>query len=110
MKGLLYTQQPVNFESALCTIIHINLVSQFRIGGYTILLRKEIHTMKDLRNPLNRTESFEHPSGNVTKELTEAELNSVAAGAGVARNSGGIACTLTGECNIGTHIKFCCYD
>ena len=56
--------------------------------------------MKDLRNP----------SGNIMKELTEAELNSVAAGAGVARNSGGIACTLTGECNIGTHIKFCCYD
>ena len=66
--------------------------------------------MKDLRNPLTRTENFEHPSGNIMKELTEAELNSVAAGAGVARNSGGIACTLTGECNIGTHIKFCCYD
>lgn len=53
--------------------------------------------MKDLRNPLTRTENFEHPSGNIMKELTEAELNSVAAGAGVARNSGGIACTLTGE-------------
>lgn len=52
--------------------------------------------MKDLRNPLTRTENFEHPSGNIMKELTEAELNSVAAGAGVARNSGGIACTLTG--------------
>lgn len=51
--------------------------------------------MKDLRNPLTRTENFEHPSGNIMKELTEAELNSVAAGAGVARNSGGIACTLT---------------
>ena len=49
--------------------------------------------MKDLRNPLTRTENFEHPSGNIMKELTEAELNSVAAGAGVARNSGGIACT-----------------
>lgn len=23
--------------------------------------------MKDLRNPLNRTENFEHPSGNVMK-------------------------------------------
>lgn len=66
--------------------------------------------LNDLRNPLTRTENFEHPSGNIMKELTEAELNSVAAGAGVARNSGGIACTLTGECNIGTHIKFCCYD
>lgn len=43
--------------------------------------------MKDLRNPLTRTENFEHPSGNIMKELTEAELNSVAAGAGVARNS-----------------------
>ena len=42
--------------------------------------------MKDLRNPLTRTENFEHPSGNIMKELTEAELNSVAAGAGVARN------------------------
>ena len=39
--------------------------------------------MKDLRNPLTRTENFEHPSGNIMKELTEAELNSVAAGAGV---------------------------
>lgn len=56
--------------------------------------------MKDLRNPLTRTENFEHPSGNIMKELTEAELNSVAAGAGVARNSGGIACTLTGECMV----------
>ena len=37
--------------------------------------------MKDLRNPLTRTENFEHPSGNIMKELTEAELNSVAAGA-----------------------------
>lgn len=36
--------------------------------------------MKDLRNPLTRTENFEHPSGNIMKELTEAELNSVAAG------------------------------
>ena len=33
--------------------------------------------MKDLRNPLTRTENFEHPSGNIMKELTEAELNSV---------------------------------
>lgn len=32
--------------------------------------------MKDLRNPLTRTENFEHPSGNIMKELTEAELNS----------------------------------
>lgn len=61
--------------------------------------------MKDLRNPLTRTENFEHPSGNIMKELTEAELNSVAAGAGVARNSGGIACTLTGECNIGVETR-----
>lgn len=30
--------------------------------------------MKDLRNPLTRTENFEHPSGNIMKELTEAEL------------------------------------
>lgn len=67
------------------TIIYIKLISKFRIGGYAILLRKEIHTMKDLRNPLTRTENFEHPSGNIMKELTEAELNSVAAGAGVAK-------------------------
>ena len=32
--------------------------------------------MKDLRNPLNRTENFEHPSGNVMKELSESDLNS----------------------------------
>lgn len=50
--------------------------------------------MKDLRNPLTRTENFEHPSGNIMKELTEAELNSVAAGAGVARNSGEIQAEL----------------
>ena len=100
----------MGFSGYYLPIIYIKLISKFRIGGYAILLRKEIHTMKDLRNPLTRTENFEHPSGNIMKELTEAELNSVAAGAGVARNSGGIACTLTGECNIGTHIKFCCYD
>lgn len=29
--------------------------------------------MKDLRNPLTRTENFEHPSGNIMKELTEKE-------------------------------------
>ena len=65
--------------------------------------------MKDLRNPLNRTENFEHPSGNVMKELSESDLNSFSAGAGATRASSGIACTLTAECNIGTHIKFCCY-
>lgn len=65
--------------------------------------------MKDLRNPLNRVEGFDHPSGNVMKELTEADLNNFAAGAGVAATSSGIVCTLTAECNIGTHIKFCCY-
>ncbi len=65
--------------------------------------------MKDLRNPLNRTENFEHPSGNVMKELSESDLNSFSAGAGETRASSGIACTLTAECNIGTHIKFCCY-
>ena len=60
--------------------------------------------MKDLRNPLNRTENFEHPSGNVMKELSESDLNSFSAGAGETRASSGIACTLTAECNIGTHI------
>lgn len=41
--------------------------------------------MKDLRNPLNRTENFEHPSGNVMKELSESDLNSFSAGAGETR-------------------------
>ena len=91
-------------------LYHAYVYLEFLILACTIYILAPIHTMKDLRNPLTSTENFEHPSGNIMKELTEAELNSVAAGAGVARNSGGIACTLTGECNIGTHIKFCCYD
>lgn len=45
--------------------------------------------MKDLRNPLNRAEDFTHPSGNVMKELTEADLNNFAADAGEPRMSKG---------------------
>lgn len=62
-------------------------------------------TYERFRNPVERAKVFKHPAGNVM-----AELNKLAAGAGEPRNSGGIACNLTDECNIGTHIKFCCYD
>lgn len=64
--------------------------------------------MKDLRNPVERAKDFKHPSGNVMAELKEAELNNFAAGAGEPRNSGGVFCTSTGECNLGTLIPFCC--
>ena len=64
--------------------------------------------MKNFRNPVERTESFNHPSGNVMMELKEAELNKFAAGAGEPRNSGGVFCTSTGECNIGTLLVLCC--
>lgn len=98
--------------SYLCDIIIIELRNSYILSLEAItalFIMKGDFNMKDLRNPLNRAESFGHPSGNVMKELTEADLNSFAAGAGEARSSNGIACTLTAECNIGTHIKFCCY-
>lgn len=61
-----------------------------------------------MRNPINRNKSFNHPSGNVMKELKEADLNKVVAGAGAAKNSGGVLCTSTAECYFGTLLKPCC--
>ncbi|RGZ03622.1 plantaricin C family lantibiotic [Blautia obeum] len=52
--------------------------------------------------------NFTHPAGNTMTELKEAELNNFAAGAGEPRNSGGMFCTSTGECNMGTLNIFCC--
>lgn len=64
--------------------------------------------MEDLRNPINRNEKFNHPSGNIMKELKEADLNKFVAGAGEPRNSGGVLCTSTAECYFGTLLKPCC--
>lgn len=80
---------------------------QFRISIYTIGILKGEFTMKDLRNPIERR-NFTHPAGNTMTELKEAELNNFAAGAGEPRNSGGMFCTSTGECNMGTLNIFCC--
>lgn len=80
---------------------------QFRISIYTIGILKAEFTMKDLRNPIERR-NFTHPAGNTMTELKEAELNNFAAGAGEPRNSGGMFCTSTGECNMGTLNIFCC--
>ena len=49
-----------------------------------------------------------NPAGNVMKEMQEAELSRITAGAGEARNSGGVLCTSTAECYYGTALKFCC--
>jgi hypothetical protein len=61
------------------------------------------------RNPVNRGE-FVHPAGNVMEELSEAEMQNFAAGAGVpaAANSSGVICSVTAECNAGTLVFFCC--
>ncbi len=61
-----------------------------------------------MRNPINRSNSFNHPSGNVMKELKEADLSKVVAGAGTTKNSGGVLCTSTAECYFGTLLKPCC--
>lgn len=63
--------------------------------------------MRDLRNPISRTNAMNF-AGNVMKERQEADLNRVAAGAGEARNSGGVLCTATAECYYGTLLAFCC--
>lgn len=63
---------------------------------------------KKLRNPMERPENFNNPAGNIMKELSEADLNNFAAGAGEPRVSNGTTvCTLTDECNMGTIQFFC---
>lgn len=64
--------------------------------------------MSKLRNPIERTENFKNPAGNIMKELKEAELNSVTAGAGEPRASSGVVCTSTKECNTATIVFICC--
>ncbi|HBM4378968.1 MULTISPECIES: plantaricin C family lantibiotic [Peptoniphilaceae] len=61
-----------------------------------------------LRNPIKRSKSFIHPSGDVMREISESDLNKTVAGAGLAKNSGGVVCTATAECYYGTLLKFCC--
>ncbi|MFS8212516.1 plantaricin C family lantibiotic [Paenibacillus polymyxa] len=61
----------------------------------------------ELRNPISRGQ-FVHPAGNVMEEISEAELKNFAAGAGEHKNSSGVVCTVTAECNLGTLNPFCC--
>lgn len=63
--------------------------------------------MRDMRNVIARA-NFVNPVGNVMKEMEEAELNRVSAGAGELRMSGGVVCTATAECYYGTYLKKCC--
>ena len=84
----------------------VRIANLFR-NYLTIGILKGEFTMKDLRNPIERR-NFTHPAGNTMTELKEAELNNFAAGAGEPRNSGGMFCTSTGECNMGTLNIFCC--
>ncbi|MDW2797737.1 plantaricin C family lantibiotic [Clostridium boliviensis] len=63
--------------------------------------------MNNMRNAVKRI-NFINPVGNVMKEMEEAELNRVSAGAGVLRMSGGVVCTATAECYYGTYLKRCC--
>lgn len=61
-----------------------------------------------LRDTIKKSNKIKHPSGNVMEEIKEADLNKTVAGAGVARDSGGVVCTATAECYYGTVLKFCC--
>lgn len=83
-------------------------IDQFRISTCTVLPNNERSTiMSDLRNPINRTNTV-NPAGNVMKEMQEAELSRITAGAGEARISGGVVCTATAECYYGTYLSKCC--
>ena len=64
--------------------------------------------MSEMRNPIKRNAGFNHPSVNVMTELQEADLNKLVAGAGETRDSGGVLCTSTAECYLGTVLFFCC--
>lgn len=52
--------------------------------------------------------SEENAAGNVMLEVREADLKNFSAGAGQPRNSGGVVCSFTAECNAGTLVFFCC--
>lgn len=83
-------------------------INQFRISTCTVLRNNERRTiMRDLRNPINKTNAM-NPAGNVMKEMQEAELSRITAGAGEARISGGVVCTATAECYYGTYLSKCC--
>ena len=64
--------------------------------------------MNKFRNPMVRPVRFKNPTGNVMKEIKEADLNNFSAGAGEPRVSNGtVVCTITDECNMGTLQFFC---
>lgn len=64
--------------------------------------------MKELRRNTIENLNKENAAGNVMLELNEADLNNFSAGAGEPRDSSGMTCTLTAECNVGTIIFLCC--
>lgn len=50
----------------------------------------------------------DNAAGNVMLEMKEADLRNFSAGAGEPKNSGGVVCSVTAECNAGTLVFFCC--
>ncbi|MDE6052738.1 MAG: plantaricin C family lantibiotic [Lachnospiraceae bacterium] len=64
---------------------------------------------KNMRNPMERTATFENPAGNVMQELSEIELDKVTGGIDYVSNANscGFLCTITGECQ-GTANFLCC--
>ncbi len=64
--------------------------------------------MSKFRNPMDRPVNFKNPTGNVMKEIKEADLNNFSAGAGEPRvSNGSVVCTITDECNMGSLQFFC---
>lgn len=64
--------------------------------------------MKETRKNIMENLNTENAAGNVMLELGEADLRNFSAGAGEPRNSGGVVCSVTAECNAGTLVFFCC--
>ncbi len=59
--------------------------------------------MSKFRNPMDRSVNFKNPTGNVMKEIKEADLNNFSAGAGESGVSNdSVVCTITDECNMGS--------
>lgn len=64
--------------------------------------------MKNARRMNIENLNKENAAGNVMAEVKEADLRNFSAGAGEPRNSGGVVCSVTAECNAGTLVFFCC--
>lgn len=64
--------------------------------------------MENMRKTTIANLNTANAAGNVMTELKEADLKNFSAGAGQARGSGGVICSLTAECNAGTLVFFCC--